>query len=355
MATTAAAGKPAELAAARPYAPSWLHALHSAIAALPGPAWLAFVGVGLLVGLFTQVQFTENGTNQPNTLYIPSLYWAFMGGSILWSVGAFQRLAERAFDAFRPALVADEPSAAKLRYELAVIPAQGSAVLLVGSALVTAAAFVLAPEDAGVVGLSPPILVGAFLTQALAGGVMFTLAYQLLRQMRLIRGALADASVDLFRPGPLQALSRITARTGLGLVVIIGSSVLVLPPPPDLTSLLVNWAPFLVVPPAIAAIAFLVPLSGMHERLEDEKARLLGEAEDRLRLVLDDLNHDVDAKDLSRADGLSKQLASMVQQRDLIAKLPTWPWSSGTFRAFVTAILLPLFLFIIQRLLTQVV
>ena len=66
-------------------------------------------------------------------------------------------------------------------------------------------------------------------------------------------------------------------------------------------------------------------------------------------------NHDVDKGDLARADGLNKQLSSMIQQRDLLAKLPTWPWSTGTFRAFLTAILLPLFLFIVQRVLVQFV
>ena len=162
----------------RPYAPSWLHALHGAIAALPGPTWAGSLLVGLLIGSFTQVQFTENGTTPPGQLHVPSLYWGFMATSIVWSVGAFQRLAARAFDAFRPALLADEAAAARLRYELTVIPARGSAILLGAAVVLTAAAFVLGPQDAGVVGLSAPILVGAFLAQTLAAGALFTLGYQ---------------------------------------------------------------------------------------------------------------------------------------------------------------------------------
>ncbi len=51
--------------------------------------------------------------------------------------------------------------------------------------------------------------------------------------------------------------------------------------------------------------------------------------------------------------GLNKALGTMLQQRDVVARLPTWPWSAGTLRAFVTAILLPLGLFIVQRVLSQ--
>ena len=44
----------------------------------------------------------------------------------------------------------------------------------------------------------------------------------------------------------------------------------------------------------------------------------------------------------------------MLQQREIVAKLPTWPWSVGTARGFLTAILLPIALFVVQRFLTQV-
>ena len=48
-------------------------------------------------------------------------------------------------------------------------------------------------------------------------------------------------------------------------------------------------------------------------------------------------------------------MGRLIQQRDVLAKLPTWPWSTGTFRGFITAILLPLAIFAIQRLLLQFV
>ena len=81
------------------------------------------------------------------------------------------------------------------------------------------------------------------------------------------------------------------------------------------------------------------------------KAGLQGATEDRLKAVLAAIHDDVDALDFRRADGLQKILSSVIQEREILAKLPTWPWSAGTLRGFVTAILLPLALFVGQRLL----
>jgi hypothetical protein len=93
----------------------------------------------------------------------------------------------------------------------------------------------------------------------------------------------------------------------------------------------------------------------MHGRLVAEKDRLHAEGEARLKLLLGQLNGDIDTGDLGRSDALNKTIASMLQQREVLAKLPTWPWSTSTLRGFMTAILLPIVLFLIQRFLSQVV
>ncbi len=74
-----------------------------------------------------------------------------------------------------------------------------------------------------------------------------------------------------------------------------------------------------------------------------------------MRGVLTELNRDAATLELGRADGLNKTLASLIQERELFGRLPTWPWSTTTLRAFVSAILLPLLLFVAQRALSQLV
>jgi hypothetical protein len=44
-----------------------------------------------------------------------------------------------------------------------------------------------------------------------------------------------------------------------------------------------------------------------------------------------------------------------MRQREIVAKLSTWPWSAGTARGFASAILLPLGLYLVQQLLSQLV
>ncbi len=115
------------------------------------------------------------------------------------------------------------------------------------------------------------------------------------------------------------------------------------------------WASYLLPGILIAVAVFVLPLREMHTRLAAEQQRLQFAAEERLKAILEELAKDVDAVDLARADALNKTLGSLLQQRDVLAKLPTWPWSTGTLRGFVTLILLPIALFLAQRILVAIV
>ncbi len=68
-----------------------------------------------------------------------------------------------------------------------------------------------------------------------------------------------------------------------------------------------------------------------------------------------EINRDVDAREIARADGLNKSLASLLQQRDVLAKLPLAVVDRDPPRILVTAIFLPLVLFLLQRALSQLV
>ncbi len=83
----------------------------------------------------------------------------------------------------------------------------------------------------------------------------------------------------------------------------------------------------------------------------EQKERLQHAAQGRLQVALADMAHEVDTGDLSRADAWSKTLANLQIEGEILAKLPTWHWSTGTLRGFVSALLLPITLFLIQRLL----
>jgi hypothetical protein len=62
----------------------------------------------------------------------------------------------------------------------------------------------------------------------------------------------------------------------------------------------------------------------------------------------------VDADDLSRADDLQKTQTALLAERDLYLRLSTWPWSTGTFRGFLSAVMLPIFIGVVLRLVSNV-
>lgn len=86
-----------------------------------------------------------------------------------------------------------------------------------------------------------------------------------------------------------------------------------------------------------------------------EKERLEAEVGRRLAATMDDVHTAVDERRRDEADALNKTLATLVAERDLVAKLPTWPWAPGTFWAFASAILLPIRLWFATRFLERVV
>ena len=45
----------------------------------------------------------------------------------------------------------------------------------------------------------------------------------------------------------------------------------------------------------------------------------------------------------------------LVLQRDVLARLPTWPWSTGTLRGFASVLVVPIVIWLIQRLLGNLI
>ena len=54
---------------------------------------------------------------------------------------------------------------------------------------------------------------------------------------------------------------------------------------------------------------------------------------------------------LSGMDALNKLVTAFIAGREVLSKVPTWPWSPGTPVAVGSALLLPVGLFIVERLL----
>lgn len=337
--------------ATRPYRRSWVNVILDGIEALPGPTWLAYVVLIVSVVALSIIATWVDGMEPVGTIDPLQAFWGFVIGVVLWLFHYLDGVARSALEAFRPVLAASDTEFDRLRHELTVIPARPAIFILFFTAVLTPIYYLADPVASDVVGLMPLGLGLRYLSEVFVGSLVFVLIYHSLRQMRAVARTYARATqVDLFHTRPLYGFSVLTARTGLGVLLVMVVPSLATP---ELfaSGLAWLWGSYIVAGIAAAVAVFVLPLRGMHARLVTEKDRLQYASEERLKAVLAELDHDIDAVDLGRADALNKTLGSMLQQRDVLAKLPTWPWSPGTLRGFVTIILLPIILFLAQRFL----
>ncbi|MCI0582078.1 MAG: hypothetical protein L0227_04145 [Chloroflexi bacterium] len=315
---------------------------------------LVYVAVFVVALLGTQGAAWSSGTPEVGVFEALNVYWGAFAAALLWMAGYLERQAARAFDTLRPSIDLAPEDAAALRWRMVVVPARPAAVLTVVAALSTLAQFVADPAGAGIQGAAEPFVVFYFMVQSFLTAIILQLLYRLVRQMRLIRWLVDEVvPVDIFQPGPVHALATVTSRPVALVALLVAPAPLLIQLPGDLAALLIGWVPFLAGPPIIAGLAFVIPLAGARARLADQKERLLDDVGGRIRRTIDDAHRSTDAGDFGRADAASRTLAQLVTERDILAKLPTWPWSTATLRSFLSATLLPMAVFAAQQVLVR--
>lgn len=270
---------------------------------------------------------------------------------MLWVRFYLDGVAARAMDAFRPALPVSDDEFSRLRYELTTLPAPLTRIATIAAFVGYVANAVLLP-DRIIDQFGSSRTVASVL---LAPVAIFTLAVLIISTAQAVRQlwmvdllyGLADR-VNLFRVKPFYAFSGFAARTGISFLAL---AYFIAAMRPDV----VRDTPVLQVmilamlPTAVAC--FVLPLRGMHRRLVAEKDHLLAEANARLELLLARLHARVDEENLTDADKLSHQISSVAAEREAISRLSTWPWEVATVTGFVTTLVLPVLLWLVQRLL----
>lgn len=270
---------------------------------------------------------------------------------VIWVRFYLDDVAGRAMDAFRPALAVSDEEFARLRYELTTLPVPLTRIATIAAIVGYVVNAALLPDQI-MAQFGPSRGVAAVM---LAPVAIFTLAVviistaQAVRQLwmvDLIHGLAAH--VNLFRVKPFYAFSGLAARTGASFVALAYFIIAMRPDivreTPALQLLIVAMLP-------TAVACFVLPLRGMHLRLVAEKDRLLAEANGRFETLLARLHARVDEEILTDAEKISHQLSSLAAEREAIARLSTWPWEAATITGFLTTLVLPLLIWLVQRVL----
>jgi len=343
---------------ARPYAPSWADRLIWWLEGLPIPTWLAF---GLLTaGCFAYVMVLAILSERViSTVGLRLAAISFLPVLSLSLMRHLNQVASEALDRFSPLLKLSARAADQLRRRVTTLP-ERPVTFIVGVVIVaTLFGAATAPANFEIEGTSVVASLMLISFASLVGSSYMLLTFQIVRQLIMVESVHRQARrIDLFDTGPLYAFSRLTSQASLGLLALV--ALLVATNPQFVTAsssqLVTATAIGLYGGLGVAAIAsFALPLYGLHQRIAEEKERLQADADARLKSLLGALHEDASKLDLSRADGLNKLLGSALQEREVLARLPTWPWQATTLRGFMSALLLPVAVYVLARAAERVV
>lgn len=349
---SATTGAPDPSIAVPPYPCSWIDHLIRWIGRFPAPLWLFYGLLAAVLALWSNAVMWLDGSQPAGTFVTMRVA---DGGYSVFFLALYHYLnaaARRSFRQFEPVLNAPVAESRALEYRLTNLPRLlGVLAVLLGLGL-DGVSIRTNPESFGVAGahsLLPAI--NQIVLSPLGFGCMFALAIQCIRQLRLVNDLHARATdINLFQLGPAQALSGLTSRTGIGLIAFITYNRLV--EGSDINSL--NVAA-LAIMGALAVTVFVVPLLGMRRRLRAEQARLVGEASTRIQRTIGQIHDRVDAGEHEAVGALRTTLSALTDEKQLIEGISTWPWRSSTLRGFASTLLLPIIIWLIQRLLARLV
>jgi hypothetical protein len=313
-----------------------------AVQRLPLPYWLTYLLAFALESFLVHAAAWLDGTFlawtwQPILLLFPLRTWL-----VLALMTYLNHEARRALHDFRALLDSDE-AAALLEFKLTTLPRRPVwvVILLGGGYFLFLALY--RPLEAFV---DRPLLTPVYLLSGLgAFGLGSAIYYQTFHQLRIVHGVYADVrAFNLFQLEPVYAFSRLTARTGGAYLLLITLTLLLFPYPVTDLRAVVSY----VLQLLLSVLAFLLPLWRTHQRLAAEKRRLQGEVERRLDAALANLHRHLDEFDAQALAGIKLAVESLLLERKVLDEIPTWPWQPGTLKALLTALLLPLVLFLAQ-------
>ena len=317
---------------------------------LPGNGWWLFPALAavLLVWSSAILWATDRlpvGTFDP-TLTVSVVYGPYALGILAY----LNREAGRALHTFWPATGWPEHEQAGWAHAFTTVRAGLGLPSLVLGIVIAIGAFLSAP--AAVVGtedLDRLAYAVAMAPIAVFGYAMTIVAFvHTMRQLRLVvdihRRA---AALDPYDRGPVYAFSRFTAQIGLAFLV---SGYYTMTVNSAFQSGNVVGLAVLGSIIALGAACFVLPLWGIHDRLAGEKETLLAGVEVRDHALAGELYRRIDAGEFDGTKVINEAIAATGAIRARIDRLPTWPWPPQLFRGFVSALLLPVLVYLLTRL-----
>jgi hypothetical protein len=164
--------------------------------------------------------------------------------------------------------------------------------------------------------------------------------------------ALVD-QVNIFHQQPLYAFSGLSFQASLFWIAFANLSFFSL----VIESSFDNVKPvdfyFWGVMMLLAIATFLIPPWGIHNRLVDAKVDIQEETSMQIDAVQQKLFLAINKEDFKKIEGLNHAASSLYAMHEQLKAVPTWPRKPGAFRNLLSAVFLPMLLWILQELVSR--
>lgn len=334
------------------YGASWVNKLSEWVNGRPGQRWAYYLGLAALLFLLQSVVLWIEEKGFSGAWLPIHLFLACAISLFLALLNYLDTLTGAALESLRPMLKASEETYLELHYRLTTLPARPT--FLAG--LVMLSLSFLSEAIGGPFHLDRlaglPVSRTLFRFVYLASWwLLGTFLYHSFHQLRMIDHIYTKYSqINLFRAKPFYAFSVPSAFTAGSLGMIIYGWLLVNPTIQLNDPIVLVWVTVILV---AAVVAFLWPQLGMHRLQVAEQERLLDEAYARLETIVSELHRQLDNGEYGAAADLSSAIGSLESEVNAIKSIRTWPWEPETLRLLITALALPLGLWLIQLILER--
>lgn len=310
------------------------------------PAWLFYPLLIVAIGLTNMLAFGPN----PEMSLNDHFFGAFIVAWFLALLHFLQRLATSTFDEFRPSFALSESDIETYRDRFLFAPAWlGWLTLAFG--LQTFVSQLSSGLREGFLDLDSAsfpflvIFVGFILFSGSTAFTMYYLFNSLRRLFLIVSFHKQIKQVDPFNLDPLRAFSRYTSATAIGMLLttVVNS--------PYITDIegLIFFAAFIL----LALAVFITPLIGLRNLINDERDQNLTEVMADIKNIAQKISKAIRANEEEKLGTLKSGMDSLLTYKSELLKIQTWPWKTGTIRSFSTAFLLPIFLWLITRILER--
>lgn len=176
---------------------------------------------------------------------------------------------------------------------------------------------------------------------ALGSGFYYHMIHMLIMVDRTHR---MSKPFNIYNREPIFAFSELTAKSSLAILLLATLNIVLIPAPMIDSRIL--FLEITLVPIGLAA--FIMPLWEAHRRLVEAKRRLQATTERKIESTIRQLHISLETDDTGKMEFLNKALASLVIERDIVDRLPTWPWRKGMLTGVSSALVIPLLLLVLQ-------